>query len=82
MSKNKWILFNDGPPIKSNCEFYGDRFSVPVIGANKVTGQVFDQLIVYDYNGYGWSYHGLPDGPDCHNYETPHITHYMYLPEI
>ncbi len=71
-----------GLPDHGNYPFYADRYSVPVLVANKMTGQVFEQTVVYSFEGNGWCTYGLPDGPDPSDYECPVFTHFAYLPKI
>ena len=78
-----WFSFlHDGAPSRADNEFYGDRFSVPVIGANQDSEQTFDHVLVYDYQEKGWCYCGLPEGAHPSHYDIFTITHYGYLPQI
>lgn len=76
----QWREINKyGLPNKQYHEYYKDRYSVPVIAANKDTGQVF-LGVMYDFFDKGWCKCGLNDGASCKNYEIPYITHYGYIP--
>ncbi len=76
-----WFDINDTmlPPQRYD-EFYGDRYSVPVLIANAVTGQIEEQTVVYDYEDGGWCLHGLRNGPSCKDYELMLPTHFCFLP--
>lgn len=77
-----WFKIKDvGLPGRKERPYYGDRYSVPVIAANKHTGQVVCDVI-YDYEDKGWCPRTLHDGMSCNNYEMPCITHYGYIPEF
>ncbi len=78
----EWISVMDGLPTRKNDEFYGRAYSLPVIVANKHTKQVFDMVVVFNYDDNGWCYNTLPDGPNASDYEVCCVTHYQYLPEI
>ena len=78
----RWTSVKDGLPAPSNCEFYGERYSLPVLGANRNTGQTFDAVLVYDFRQGGWCFNGLPDGPNPNNYEVCSITDWGHLPNI
>ena len=69
------------PPQEQN-EFYGDRYSYPVLIANAYTGQMEPHTVVYDYDDGGWCLYGLPGGPSCHDYELMLPTHYCLLPSF
>jgi hypothetical protein len=78
-----WFEINSvGLPPKEQDEFYGDRYSVPVLIANAITGQVEHRTVVYDYQDGGWCLVGLPYGPSCHEYELLIPTHYCLLPQF
>lgn len=77
-----WFRIQDvGLPPRLTSEYYGDRYSVPVIGANKYTGQVVCD-IVYDFEDKGWCKRGLSEGMSCKNYEMPFISHFGFIPEF
>lgn len=76
----KFQNIEDNLPPRADDEFYGHRYSVPVLIANSVTGQIFDRIVRFDYRGHGWVFDGLPDGPDPENYEVIHVTHWASFP--
>lgn len=82
MTFNWFEIEGCGLPAKADSDFYGGRYSVPVLVANETTEQVFDQLVVYDFDNNGWCYHGLPNGSTPDDYEMIHVTHYGYVPEF
>ncbi len=76
-----WFNLDEvAPPPQAHDELYGARYSVPVLIANAVTGQVEQRTVVYDYEDGGWCLFGLPDGPSCYDYELMLPTHYCTLP--
>lgn len=58
-----------------------NTLSVPVLVGNAVTGQVFEEVVRFQYLARlrGWVYSSLVDGPNPENYEVCHVTHWMAL---
>lgn len=71
-----------GLPPREQDEFYGDRYSCPVLLANAHTGQTEPHTAIYDYQDGGWCLYGLPEGASCHDYELMVPTHYCLLPRF
>ncbi len=71
-----------GPPVPEDNEFYGERYSVPVMIANSNTQQIEKRTVVFDYKDGGWCLYGFPDGANSQDYELILPTHFCYLPPI
>ncbi len=67
-------------PPHDNDEYYGQRYSIPVLVANAITGQIFNEIVRYDFRMNGWVYSDLSDGPDPEDYEICHVTHWAKFP--
>ena len=80
--KTRWQnVETKGYPERDNDVFYGDRYSVPVLAGNNVTGQVAEIAYMWDYNMLGWVEFGLRDGANPYDYGTQDVSHWAYWPK-
>jgi hypothetical protein len=59
---------NEKKPPRRNDEFYGKRYSVPVLSWN-AEGIINFKLICWDYDNAGWVDADLSEGPAPEDYE-------------
>lgn len=74
----KWKSIDNGYPPKD--KIFKD-FSIPVLVANKITGQVWSEIVRYSFFENGWIDANFNE-PDPCDYEILNITHWMELPKI
>lgn len=79
--RTRWQPIENGYPPHDSDSYYGDRYSVPVLAGNSITGQVATIAYCWDYQMLGWVFEGLNGGPDPCNYEVQHVSHWALWPK-
>lgn len=75
--RNRWMdISKHGYPPKSTDDYYGERYSVPVLAGNSNTGQVSKIAYIYDYDYNEWVEYALNYDDDIQ-----HVTHWCLWPK-
>ena len=77
-----WVAIEThGYPPKDKDPFYQNRYSVPVLAGNEITGQVAILAYIWDYEQEGWLHSIMDEGTDPGDYEVQHVSHWALWPE-
>lgn len=80
--RTRWQCINEcGYPPKDNDQYYGKRYSVPVMVGNETTGQVAIVAYMWDYTEEGWVEATLCNGPYPGDYEVQYVSHWAMWPK-
>jgi hypothetical protein len=74
------VLESNMPPREKD-PFYGERYSVPVLAGNEITGQVSIIAYAWDFENNGWVHATLENGADPCDYEVQYVSHWATWPE-